>query len=169
MSLPWWWFTAQKTVCVQHTVLLIKKLFSLHSCVDVQFEGHRTDPDIAPTLRASSSNLPLIVAMATHSGSPANENVMIMVIVMVSVVILCPQGLYFHIRPTILCPWPLSPTPGRHLPGEKSTQQELEGLGRLYVQSLEQGCFWLSFFFYTHIIGLFSFQTNLGAEMHLVI
>ena len=53
---------------------------------------------------------------------------------------LSPAASAFCIRPTILRPRPLSPTLGRHLPGEKSTQQELEGPGRLYVRSPEQGC-----------------------------
>lgn len=53
---------------------------------------------------------------------------------------LSPAASAFRIRPTILRPRPLSPTLGRHLPGEKSTQQELEGPGRLYVRSPEQGC-----------------------------
>ncbi len=91
-----------------------------------------------PPLSASLRLSPWLHTM----GGPTDEDVMIMMM-MVLVVIVCPRGFCFRIRTTILRSWPLSPTLGRHLPGEKSTQQELEGLGWLYVCSPEQGCVWL--------------------------
>lgn len=104
-------------------------------------------PWLSPWLRSTGGREDV------RGGGPADEDAMIMMMMMkmrmllVLIVRASPPGggsFCFRLTPTTLCPWPLPPTPGKHSPGEKSTQQEFRRTRSTVRVCLptppEQGC-----------------------------